>query len=247
MKVAAIQFSPAFKKPKENILRAGRLVMEAARNGAKLIVLPELITTGYSFMDAEEAEPFAEVPSAVKEEEPSSLANGGWSCGVMADLAIRLGVRIVWGFVERDIGSGKLYNSQMYIEYIESQGHGIGGLHYESYRKINMWGNDFLWANSGQSNPPIVRTMVDGLEWKVGLLICRDVRDKKDSEWKSFYEPGDADVVCFSANWGDGGFPSVSWMDFAKENRTTLIVSNRYGSKQSYAGRFSNVDAGSCL
>jgi hypothetical protein len=40
-----------------------------------------------------------------------------------------------------------------------------------------------------------------------------------------------ADVVCLSANWGDGGFPAVSWMDFVEENSTCLIVSNRYGQE----------------
>jgi predicted amidohydrolase len=66
---------------------------------------------------------------------------------------------------------------------------------------------------------------------KVGLLICRDVRDKKDDKWSSFYEKGDADIVAMSANWGDGGFPAVSWMEFAKDNKVALIVANRYGKE----------------
>jgi predicted amidohydrolase len=230
VKVAAVQFAPAFKKPKENLQRVGRLIIEAAENGAQLIVLPELVTTGYSFMSTEEAEPFAEVPSLLKQEEPMALAQRGWSIGFMAQMAMRLGVKIVWGFVEKDEGTGKLYNSQMFIEQ-NPEDPSIAGIYYETVRKINLWGNDFIWATGGQSNPPVVRTTIGGEEWKIGLLICRDIRDKKDSEWKSFYEPGDADVVCFSANWGDGGFPAVSWMEFAKDNRATLVVSNRYGKE----------------
>jgi predicted amidohydrolase len=235
VKVAAIQLCPEFKKPKENLQRAGRMIVEAARNGAQLIVLPELLTTGYSFMSAEEAEPFAEnlaiLGVGAQETEPMMLAQQGQSMGFMYMLALKLGVKLVWGLVEKDPGSGKLYNSQVYMEVDESRGTGLGGMYFESVRKINLWGNDFIWASEGQSNPPVVRTKIGGEDWKVGLLICRDVRDKKNSEWKSFYEPGDADVVAFSANWGDGGFPSTSWMDFVKDNKTTLIVSNRYGKE----------------
>jgi predicted amidohydrolase len=120
--------------------------------------------------------------------------------------------------VEKDTGSGKLYNGQVLVT---PDGRWV------SFRKVNRWAQDYLWASSGRSNPPIIE--VGGL--KVGLLICRDVRDKKDDNWKSFYEKGDADIVALSANWGDGGFPAVSWMEFAANNRTTLIVSNRYGQE----------------
>jgi len=217
VKVATIQTAPVFKDKPGNIQRMVGLVKDAASNGAQLIVLPELCTTGYSFMSAEDARPFAECPSWLDDE-----CNPETAVCVMAEGARKLGVHIVFGFVELDPGNDKLYNSQLYV--------GPDG-HYETCRKINQWGNDFLWCSEGQSNPPVVRTTVDGEEWKVGLLICRDIRDKKDSEWKSFYEPGDADVVCFSANWGDGGFPATSWMEFAKDNNTTLIVSNRYGKE----------------
>lgn len=230
MKCAAIQFAPEFKRPRENLLKAGRLVVEAAKNGAKLVVLPELMTTGYSFLSPEEAEPFAEVPSLIKQEDPLSLARMGWSIGHMGLLASKLGVKIVWGFVEKDTGTNKIYNSQAFIEW-DPADKSVAGAYVATYRKINRWGNDFIWASSGESNPPVVRTVIDGQEWKIGLLICRDVRDKKNDKWNSFYEPGDADVVAFSANWGDGGFPAVSWMDFVEENKATIIVSNRYGKE----------------
>lgn len=235
MKVAAIQFAPEFKKPKDNILRAAGLITEAARNGARLIVLPELMTTGYSFLSEAEARPFAENLSILgnRETEPSYLASQGQSMGAMFDLCAKLGVRLVWGLVEEDPGTGKLYNSQVYME-VQKQGPGqsdLKGLYYTSYRKICLWGNDFIWAQPGESNPPIVRTVIDGVEWKIGLLICRDIKDKKDDKWTSFYEPGESDIVCFSANWGDGGFPATGWMEFVSDNKTNLIVANRYGKE----------------
>jgi predicted amidohydrolase len=94
------------------------------------------------------------------------------------------------------------------------------------YAKVNRFANDFLWAEKGTKSPPVV----DFQGRKVGLLICRDVRDKAP-EWEEFYEPGDADIVAFSSNWGGGGFPATSWVTFAESNRTWLVVANRYGKE----------------
>ena len=214
MKVAAVQFQPKLREVEANLHRAAELTVEAARGGATLIVHPELCTTGYSFMNKGEAEPYAEelIHSGRPGAEPSR------SMHVFGTLARKLGVTVVWGVMEKD-PAGKLYNSQVLITPEGS---------WVFYRKINKWGNDYLWASSGESNPPI--HVVDGK--KVGLLICRDVRDKFDKDWTDFYEAGDADVVCLSANWGDGGFPAVAWMDFAKDNNVALVISNRYGREE---------------
>ena len=209
MLAAAVQFQPILGEKEANLRRAAELVLQAAKAGAKLIVLPELCTTGMSFMNRAEAEPFAEV---IQEGQSRSME-------VFGTLAQKFGLCVVWGLIEKDPGSDKLYNSQVLITPTGK---------FISYRKINKWANDYLWASPGEANPPILE--VDGK--KIGLLICRDVRDKFDKDWSDFYEPGDADIVCLSANWGDGGFPAVSWMEFAKDNKMTLIVANRYGQEQ---------------
>ena len=224
MRVAAVQFAPAFKDKQGNLRRLASLVTEAARNDAQLIVLPELATTGYSFMSVEEAVPFAEVVTEFKPNPMGGRAD--LSMDVMFALASRFRVHIAWGLVEKDYGTGKLYNTQVLLTPDGT---------FETVRKVNLWGNDFLWAEGGRANPPVLRCQFDqdGIPTvkRVGLLICRDVRDKKNDTWSSFYEKGDADVVAFSANWGDGGFPATSWVEFARENSTTLVVSNRYGKE----------------
>lgn len=208
MKVAAVQFGPVFKDFEGNLERMAKLVLQAQANGAELIVLPELSTTGYSFLDAEEAEPFAE-----------PLERGrALSLAIMESLSRNYSVAIAWGFVEKDIATGKLHNSQAIV---------LPDGKFYSYRKINKWGNDYLWAESGEASPPVVEFRGK----KVGLLICRDIRDKS-AEWKDFYEKGDADIVAFSSNFGDGGFPAVSWVEFATSNEVHLIVSNRYGQEE---------------
>lgn len=218
LKVAAVQFAPVYKDKMGNLRKIAQLVKQAAEAGAKLIVLPELATTGYSFMSADEAREHAEFIH------PDILTTQA-----MRVLAETFGVHLVWGMVEKDGGTGDIYNSQVYVAPDGT---------WESYRKINRWGNDYLWAKPGRANPPVITVAFDVggeiLEKKVGLLICRDVRDKKDEKkWTSFYEKGDADVVCLSSNWGDGGFPAVTWMEFVEDNDTALIVSNRHGKESS--------------
>lgn len=215
MKAAAIQFAPTLGGKKSNLLRLAKLVSEAAAHGAKLVVLPELCTTGYYFMSDAEARPLAESVSWL---EDFDSIRPDTSLYVFGQLTRELDISIVFGFIELDPGTAKIYNSQLYIE---------PSGYYDKYAKINFFANDHLWASRGASNPPVIKCQFENK--RVGLLICRDVRDKKDDKWTSFYEPGDADVVCLSANWGRGGFPSNSWIEFAEENKVTLVVSNRYG------------------
>lgn len=212
MKVAVTQFAPVFKSYVENVQTAASLVTQAIKGGANLVVLPELCTTGYSFLSKDEAEPFAEVLG-----EPIQTGHIN-SMTVMMGLAKRLNVAIAWGLVRKEAGTGELYNSQALVFPDGS---------WTSYDKINPWGNDFIWATEGRASPPIVAY----LGRKIGLLICRDVRDKAPA-WKDFYESGDADIVCFSSNFGDGGFPAVNWVEFAKGNKVWFAVSNRYGKEE---------------
>lgn len=240
LRVAAVQMAPIWGDKQASLSKAAMLVKKAAGKGAQLVVLPELCVVGYSHMSRRAAEPLAEDVWAFRSEE-GKVPSPPTSMAVMHALARKLKVTIVWGLIEKDPGTGDLYNSQVFMD---------PSGYYTSTRKVNPYGNDYLWATKGISNPPIVQKAgpfkeTDGSfrSRKVGLLICRDIRNKVDDTWTSFYQPGEADIVCFSSNWGDGGFPSSTWVDFATENKTTLIVSNRYGQEQN-----NNFGAGgSCI
>jgi predicted amidohydrolase len=221
MKVAAVQFAPSFREKGKNLMGLTKLVLEASKKGAQLVVLPELATTGYTYMSKAQAEQDAEV------------VGHGLTTAWMLRLAKRLNVHLVCGMVERDHGTGDLYNPQVYVE---------PSGYYTSFRKLNRWGNDFLWAKAGKSNPPVIKA--DGLNGRrIGLLICRDIRNKVNDDWKNLYSKGDADIVCLSTNWGDGGFPAVSWMDFVQDHNLSLIVANRYGQE----GPNDFGEGGSCI
>ncbi len=217
MRLAAVQYAPVFKDREANLKTAVALATTAAEAGAQLIVLPELCLSGYSFMSYEDAKPYAEQISGF--ESGYSRSNPPSSMFAMKKIVDRYGVAIVWGVIEiADVNKeNRLHNSQVLLK---PDG-------FVSYRKINPFGNDWLWSTPGTASPPITTFMGK----RIGLLICRDVRDKGDkgTGLNDFYEKGDADIVAFSSNFGAGGFPSASWMRFAMENRTWLVVSNRYG------------------
>ena len=52
-RVAALQFNPLPGQKTQNIERLLQLVEEAAQQGARLIVLPEMATTGYCWTSRE--------------------------------------------------------------------------------------------------------------------------------------------------------------------------------------------------
>lgn len=210
MKVAAIQMAPVWGDKKASLRKGVDLIAQAAKKGAKLIVLPELAFVGYSHKSPEEAMPLSEAIS------PDSH---GLTMKAMTWLTKRLNVTLVWGMIERDAGTRELFNSQVYLDPTG---------YMTSMRKINPFGNDYLWASRGRSNPPIV--LNNGK--RIGMLICRDIRNRVDSTWTALYQRGDADIVCFSSAWGDGGFPSSTWVDFATGMKTTLVVANRYGQEE---------------
>jgi predicted amidohydrolase len=211
MKVAVIQFKPALGDRVGNLMRLTDLVVKAAEAGASICVCPELCTTGYSFMSREEAETYAEI----------LIPGESLSLDLFTRLSQYLGVYIAWGVMEKSQATGALYNSQVLVSPDSS---------FLTYAKANHFGNDWLWSTAGSENPPIAHLSIDGDRVKAGLLICRDIRDKSDTV-DSFYEPGDCDLVLASCAWGRGAFPATAWMNFVKDNRLTLCVSNVYGTE----------------
>ncbi|WP_426207401.1 nitrilase-related carbon-nitrogen hydrolase, partial [Pseudomonas sp. TSPC2-1] len=90
LKIACIQFEPKFGEVEHNVTRSIDLIEQAAGYGARLIVLPELCSTGYIFQSREET-------LALSERVPEGPTTNAW-----VEAARRLEVTIVAGLVERD-------------------------------------------------------------------------------------------------------------------------------------------------
>jgi len=145
MKLAVIQFYPAFGDVDRNIRSLNPLLKQAVT--ADLIVLPELSDSGYNFSNRDEAFELSEEPgkSAFVE---SLVAFAG-----------KHNSTIVTGFNERD--GDRIYNSALVIEK-----NGVAG----KYRKIHLFMNEKDIFTPGDLHPEIYDK--DGVRF--GVLICFD-------------------------------------------------------------------------
>src|SRR3984885_4163561 len=119
--IACIQMEPLVGAKQANLANSLKRINEAAREGARLIVLPELANSGYVFRDREEA-------FALAEEVPAGETTATW-----IDAAERHDVYIVAGIAERS-GSA-LYNSAVIV--------GPSG-YVGTFRKVHLWAADIV-------------------------------------------------------------------------------------------------------
>ncbi len=215
MILSAVQFRPrlaaSMAEVGNNYRRVESLIHQAAQLGSQFIAFPELCFTGYSFLNKDEASRVCE-------------ASDGPTFRFMRGVALELKAYVSWGYVETD--GTHLYNSASLV--------GPDGKLLTSYRKVNLWGNDFLWATPGIASAPVVETDFGS----TSIVVCRDLRNKIPQNIprvaaKSIplFSGQKLDLVAASVNWGKGGYPSTSWMDFATDEKCTLIIANRWGEE----------------
>ncbi|MCQ0988698.1 nitrilase-related carbon-nitrogen hydrolase [Jiella marina] len=197
---AAVQFEPAMGDKERNIEALGRLVEEAADQGARLIVTPEMGTTGYCWYDRKEVAPFVEpVP--------------GPTTARFAAIAKRRGVFIVIGMPEIDPATDLYYNSAVLIGP-----EGVVGVH----RKTHPYISEPKWAASGDLGHQVFDTEIG----RIALLICMDIHFIETARLSAL---GGADVICHISNWLAERTPAPYWINRAFENGCYLIESNRWG------------------
>ena len=145
LRVAAIEVDVQIGAVDLNVRRAADAVQRGVRHGARLVVLPELTTSGYVFRDVAEAMSAAMTRS---DDRLSAIA-----AEVPAD-----SVAVV-GFLEKAAGS--LFNSAL----VFSGGTVIGG-----YRKSHLWGREAEIFTPGTSAGTVIETPLGHL----GIAICYD-------------------------------------------------------------------------
>src|SRR5487761_1497272 len=82
-RVAAIQYEPTLGEKERNVSALLRLVETAAQHDARLIVLPEIATTGYCWLSREEIAPYVEpIPG------PTTDRSSAWPLSMAATLPL---------------------------------------------------------------------------------------------------------------------------------------------------------------
>lgn len=136
--------------PEKNAVITVERIREAAARGAQLVVLPELVATGY--------EPAAPGLGSLAE----SVDQPGPCLTAWTAVAAELGVAVVAGFVERE--GDRLYNSAAIID--------IDGSVLAVYRKLHLFGGERDVFTPGDHGLPLVEV----LGASVGIGVCYDLR-----------------------------------------------------------------------
>ncbi|PRH84771.1 amidohydrolase [Labrys okinawensis] len=199
-KVAAVQFEPTMFEKDRNITGLIGLVTEAAKAGARLIVTPEMGTTGYCWFDRAEVAPFVEtVPGA--------------TTACFETVARTHDCYIVIGMPEVEPSSGLYYNTAVLIGP-----EGVIGKH----RKTHPYIAEPKWSAPGNLGHQVFETPIG----RIALLICMDIHFIETARIVALKG---ADVICHVSNWLAERTPAPYWISRAFENGCYLIESNRWG------------------
>ena len=202
-RAAAIQFEPAFGEKEQNIVRLLRLVEEAIEHDARLIVLPEMATTGYCWASRSEIAPYVEpIPGPTTDR--------------FQQLATRHDCYIAVSLPEVDPQTLVYYNSMALL--------GPEGF-VGTYRKLHSYISEPRWARDGDLGMPVWDTPLG----RLSALICMDASYFESARIPALHA---ADVLLFPTNWLEEKCPSSSWMARAFENGVYFIAANRYGRER---------------
>ena len=171
VKIACVQMKPVVGEKEKNLWRSIQAIEEAATQGARLIVLPELCNSGYVFKDRDEAWDLSELV-------PNGATYQAWS-----DVAAKHQIYLVAGINERE--GDRLYNSAVVIS---PKGY-IG-----TYRKVHLWNEENLIFEPGNLGFPVFETEIG----KIGTLICYDGWFAESYRLSALQG---ADIICIPTNW----------------------------------------------
>jgi len=208
--IACVQMEPRIGAKRDNVNRSIRHIEPAARNGASLVVLPELSNTGYVFADRDEAFSLAE-----------ALPDGE-TAQVFAEAAQRLGIHIVAGVAER--AGTRLYNSALFA--------GPSG-HIGVYRKLHLWNNENLFFEPGDLGVPVFDTPLG----RIAMAICYDGWFPETYRLAAVQG---ADIVCVPTNWvpmpaqpdDRPAMATTLTMAAAHSNGMAIACANRIGTER---------------
>jgi predicted amidohydrolase len=146
LRIAVGQMEPIIGDTKGNLAKMSALLKTATEEEVEVLVLPELLNSGYVFESKEEVESLAEV-----------IPKGVFSKKLMKWSAD--GGMVVAGLCEKTPDA--IFNSAAIFSK---------GKHVTTYRKIHLFDEELLWFSAGEKEPPIVK--YNG--YLFGVIICYD-------------------------------------------------------------------------
>ena len=208
-RIACQQLAPVIGDLAANRELARAAIAEAVSDGADVVVLPELITSGYVFESVEEA---------------AALAIGSdheilseWAAAA-ADADIVLAA----GFCELG-ADARVYNSVALVD-----ASGLRGV----YRKLHLWDREKLFFTPGTDPPPVIDTRVG----RVAVIICYDL---EFPELTRSVALAGAQLLLVPTNWPlvprpDGERPPEAMiaMAAARVNRMAIACADRVGTER---------------
>jgi N-carbamoylputrescine amidase len=173
VRVAVVQFNPqvGLGNLESNALAVRQRLQQAVKEGANLIVLPELATTGYCFHSREEAFAHAEPV-------PDGQTVRGWIA-----FAKEKQVYLVGCLPEAD--GDQLFDTAVLV--------GPDGF-VGKYRKTHLWNEEKLFFTPGNLGFPVFDTKIG----RIGLLVCWDIWFPETARIVS--QLG-ADIICIPTGW----------------------------------------------
>ncbi|MSU97340.1 nitrilase family protein [Pseudomonas mandelii] len=207
--VACCQVAPKIGDLAYNRTLTERAIRSAALQGAQVVVLPELVQSGYLFADRDEALSLSETTD-------------GPTLRLWTALAKELNVVVVGGFCERLQGDALANSAAM----IDPQG--LRAV----YRKAHLWDAESEIFRPGNEAPPVVETV----HGRIGMLICYDL---EFPEWVRLPALAGAELLCAPVNWPDGPRPPterpaevVRVQANASVNRMFIAACDRHGHER---------------
>lgn len=146
IRLGVAQTEPRVLEVDRNLEVTKKILDQALKKGVDVLVLPELMNSGYVFESMEEAQSCSE---SIPRGEFSKLLRE-WSAN---------GGLVVAGVCERY--KKTLYNSAAVFG---------NGKHLSTYRKIHLFGKERNWFQPGSDIPPVVSHR----GYRYGIMICFD-------------------------------------------------------------------------
>jgi predicted amidohydrolase len=206
---AACQVRIDIDDPEGNRRAVVAAVAAAVASDARLVVLPELVLSGYMFADLAEAQAKAEPLD-------------GSTVRLLRTLSAEHGIVLVAGFLERS-DAGRPYNSLVVVDR---------GQLLAVYRKTHLWGTEKIIFAAGEDRAPVVDTSVG----RVAAMICYDL---EFPEMVRDVALRGAQIVVAPSNWprisvprGERAPEIVKAQASAAVNRVFVVVADRWGSER---------------